>query len=1002
MSRGWAFLGATVVLGALATGAAALTLDAASVTIGGKQGATFRFRGRYTGALDAADPVVVTVDHAVLRVPLASFARKGKTLTYRGGRGAGRVSLLRLDLKRRRFVLDASGWPLDRIVGPFRLAVGSEDSTDCRLLQLGRRGKSAQTGGTSHKPQHLAVVTPTGADAGCDRLGTPHAVPVAVPAATATPVEFTVDLLAPTGVDTSSLRVVRADQSHATLCALAPAAGPLANRFTCTTTVTEAVPTTIPFAVEGRLGNATLLSPGATLAVVAPITDVAVNEVLAARVAAHDVWSDVEGRLGDSLPARMEAIRRLRAIDGILDADLSPDGSDIALRYATGWLGLLILNRPGDDAASPAPAVQALRTSPPLPPRPRGIFRSCDDGSGSGTLCCTPDRRDLLEGRTVLIWDPGFFTAALDDGAVAEAKFQEHACLGFTVTKIAGAAADVASVHQFPAYSTLVMSTHGGIDPYGRFLFATGERVTAETFQQHRADLDNGLVGIADIGQFSRSVIPVPKDGLFLVSEDYFTHRPVAGRFPENAIVYASACSSAAGHLANVFIGAFGAGAYFGFDRDVSQPYTTQQVAPQLFDGLLKHLRTTAKAYEKVTPKVDPFPFVEQDPVTNKKFLVHRFARFVHAGRDDIAYVDAPTVTPESPTLQPGEQAMLTVEAKGSGTCDLTHHWYNEGKHGHLEGGDDVQNTSTEMTYDAQAGAESGADGVGIEVFPPDSDEPIGVACDDVKVLAQCGDGVRQDPEECDGADAAACPGQCAADCTCTHGPPRVDVEIQGLVGNAGWQIVDADGTPPRIACPPTCSYVGTATGHGISRLRVFPADDPRTHDPPYDVASFTGCVGTTGLPAPGPSCFINGSTSAHVVVNLRYRPIVAVSMAGEAGQAPTVSGNPVDPFVGEAIGFACNGNQLLTQTCARHFPPGQGVGLGTASDNPPDSRFPIQLVSWDGPCAGQGIGPGGNQCTFVHGDADACITTTFRQPDGFGTTPRPFVGPTCPTGPGP
>jgi len=998
MSCGKVVLWAAIV-GLLAARTLALTLDAATVKIGGQQGDSFRLKGRFAGfSRDDVDPILIELDHATLRLPRAGFARKGKTLTFHGGRGAGRLSLLRLDLKRHRFVVTGSGWLLDRVTGPFPFAIGDENATDCRLLQLKRRGKAAQTGSGTSRPQRVAVVTPAGPDAGCDRLGIPRAMPVAVPAGTPTPVEITVDLLVGAGVDTTTLRVVRADGAGATLCALAPAGGPLPDRYTCTATITEAAPATIPFAVEGKMGSTTVLSPGATLTVVGPLTDDAIAKFVAAGGQASDIWRDTQLRLGDSLPARMETMRSLRAVEGVLDAELSPDGTDLVIRYATGWLGMLILSRAPEDAAPAAvvaPAVSGRR------PAPRGIFRSCDDGSGSGALCCTPNRRMLLEGRDVLIWDPGFFVARMDDGVVAETKLGEHACLGFQVTKIAGGAADVASVHQFPGFATLVLSTHAGVDGQGRVAFATAEQVTLDTVRLHADDLALGLLLSAQIGDFSRGVIALPRNGIFVVTEDYFTRR-VQGRFPENAIVYASACSSSAGNMPNVFVGAFGAGAYFGFDRSVSELYTTQEVAPQLFDGLLKDLRTTKDAYEQVTPKIDPYPVIETDPVTNKQVQVLHFARFTRAGRDDVAYVDDPHTTPEDPKLEPGEHATVRVEVKGSGTCDLTHHWYNEAQHGHLEGGDDVENTSAEMTYDAHAAAESGSDGIGVEVFPPDSDEPIGVACDDVTVLDQCGDGVKQDTEECDGSDAAACPGECSPDCTCQHQPPRVDVEVHTLVGSAGWKIVDANGQPPRVSCPPTCSYTGGPNGHGISQLRVFPVDDPRANDPPYDVVAIDGCKGTTGLPAPGPSCFLDGTTSAHIVVTLQYRPIIAVTMAGEAGQPPSVTGNPVAPLVGQAVGFACYGSQLQTQSCARHFPPGQGVELDTASDHPPDSRFPIELVSWDGPCAGQGIGPGGNQCTFTLGTTDTCITTTFRQPDGFVTTPQPYSGPTCPTGPGP
>jgi hypothetical protein len=55
---------------------------------------------------------------------------------------------------------------------------------------------------------------------------------------------------------------------------------------------------------------------------------------------------------------------------------------------------------------------------------------------------------------------------------------------------------------------------------------------------------------------------------------------------------------------------------------------------------------------------------------------------------------------------------------------------------------------------------------VGVEVLPPESDEPLGIACGEVIVDVRCGDGIRQGAEECDGAD-GPCPGSCTPACGC-------------------------------------------------------------------------------------------------------------------------------------------------------------------------------------------------------------------------------------------
>lgn len=993
----------TVILLALclslaAASAFALTVDSADVTAGGRQGDAFRIRGRFAGASIAnAETVVVAIDRAVLRLPASAFTRRRNVLTHRGGNGAGRLSLLRLDLRKGRFLVTARGWPIAALSSPFPLALGD----DCRMLALQARGKRPAT--RRRGRVRLGVVTPRGGDA-CGRLPVPRTMPVSIPAGTATAVTFTVDVAPDPGIDLASLRIVRADGPGDPLCTLAPQAGPFPNRLACTATVGEPEPTVLRLALEGTVGGATAVSPGLTLPVVGPFTADVAATIAGASAQVEQAWREAEQRLGDSLAARLEAIRTILTVPGILAASLGPDGRDIVLRYVTGWMGLLVLNRPPppDEATPPLGASSRARPAPRTP-TPRGIFRSCDDGSGSGAMCCTPDRRSLLEGRNVLVWNPGFFEAGRDDAVVIASTLREHACLGFQVTTIAGPAANVDSVHEFPKYATLVISSHAGVDEQGRVHLATGENVNDPgNLVRHQADADRGLLGVAMFGEFSRSIRVAPKPAVFTVTEDYFTHKPVGGRFPENAIVYASACYSTAGAMPAVFTGAFGAGAYYGFDRSVSQRWTTEQVAPQLFDGLLRHLRTTKRAFDEVSPKVDPFPIAERDPVLDKVILFYYGALFQRFGRDDIAYVDAPKLSPESPRLTGGQQQTLTVEVDGKGTCELTHHWHNQAEHGHLDGGDDVEGTRTEMTYQAVARPEGGSDGVGAEVLPPDSEEPIGVACNDVTVVAACGDGVRQETEVCDREDATACPARCRPDCTCEPEPAAIVVEVEGLAPGVAWQIREPDRAEPRIACPPNCSYGNPGGPHGITQLRVFPVDDPRTGDPPYDVVAFTGCSGTTALPAPGASCFLAGD-EPRVVVTLQYRPIIAVTFGGEAGQAPVVSGNPTQPLTGQATGFACGATQPRVQSCARHFPVGSGVALQTSSDDPPTAGFAIELVSWDGPCAGQGIGPGVNRCFFVMGSADTCITATFRKPPRFGgITATPYSGPTCPTGPAP
>jgi hypothetical protein len=231
---------------------------------------------------------------------------------------------------------------------------------------------------------------------------------------------------------------------------------------------------------------------------------------------------------------------------------------------------------------------------------------------------------------------------------------------------------------------------------------------------------------------------------------------------------------------------------------------------------------------------------------------------------------------------------------------------------------------------------------------------------------------------------------------------PGVSVQIVGLPAGIDWQIVDAlppPGAPPRIDCPGTCEYDSPNDTLGISSLRVFPGVDPRTNDAPFDIVSMDGCVGTTALPATNGSCSLDSQSEEHhtVVVTLRYRPVLAVTYAGSSGAAPTINVNPLPGFPSDGAGFSCRPFDTTPHTCARHYPPAAPVLLRTFSHD--GGAFDSELVSWDGPCAGQGIGPGMNDCNLVTLDVDTCITATWRKTPGALGDAVALPGQPCPTG---
>jgi hypothetical protein len=465
--------------------------------------------------------------------------------------------------------------------------------------------------------------------------------------------------------------------------------------------------------------------------VVAPLGDRDFALVQSADAAVAQLWSGISRRLGDTLEARVELVRALEDVPGILDAALGPDGVDVAYRFTTGWLGLLILNRPDAGVAAPAPAAHPRTASPAVSGAAisRGIFKTCGPGTPPDAICCdVPERRLPLLGRRVLVWATGFFRPGLDDGPIVEDTFRGFGCLGHTIEKITGGMADVASVARFKSADTLVISTHGGVDSFDGVVIATSEE-QSDTRNRHYAELlDAGLLAKVHAGNHNTGAdVPV-----YAVADVYVQTLP--GSFPERAIVYASHCYSGYNRNPRTYLDS-GAGIFLGYDWKVTDAYTVG-VAKQLFDGLLKRFKTVGDAYESVTPKTDRQTQTGSIPgADGKRQYITKAANFIRDGETRIAYVGQPDVSPDTSMVPAGGTATLETTVEGEGDCDLTYHWHNSGDAGHLDGGNDFQTTSSSTTYTAEHEPEDDDDQVGVELLSPDGNDPIGASCADAMVV---------------------------------------------------------------------------------------------------------------------------------------------------------------------------------------------------------------------------------------------------------------------------
>lgn len=742
MSR---LLPALVLLLSVAS-AHALTVDAARLQLGGKRGDTFRLQGRFDGgSLATADMVAFRLDTIAIGIPRSAFTQKKSILTFKGAKGSRSLGLLRLDLKKGTFLATGRAWPLASLTSPFAVAVGA----DCGMVVVAQKGKKPRTTG-----KRMLVQQPSARAPGGCGLGTPQLRPITARVGVPTALEVVVPVA---GGEATSLQLRRAGSGDA-LCTLAPVDGD-ATRQGCTVTISEAAPTTAQLWVEGRGSGGRTTSPGVSLPVLPEATDDEVAATNAAIEHARQVWLDARARLGDVFEARMDAIATLLTVPGIADAGLSANGVDIVLRFATGWEGFLILNRPVDGQVQPAPSVRRAPAPAARRPAPRGVFRSCGDGED---VCCPIDQRTMQERRDVVLFKPGFIPSDSDDAVEVERILTTAgACLGFQITRITGDEANIDSLSRLSDFSTVVISTHGTMSK---------DRRTRICVSQKRESYSRGIRRLLYDGDAGLALDPYATldFGALCISEDYMRRLP--GRFPEHAIVYASYCYSAARGMPAAFLGR-GAGTFYGYDLSAGYVWTRDVLAPALWNGLVKDFLTTGKAYDTIDPKTDPadWGWTYPNPEDPTKYVhIPGHARVLLLGDPNVAYVGRPELAVSADQIRGGDQATFELEVPGAESCELTNHWHNTADYGHLDGGDDVETSETSYTFTARDDAFGGSDGIGVEVLPKDGEEPVGVACSGVFVSSTCGDAIWQpDYEQCDGLDSLGCPAGCNPDCTC-------------------------------------------------------------------------------------------------------------------------------------------------------------------------------------------------------------------------------------------
>jgi hypothetical protein len=553
------------------------------------------FQGTFSGlSFSTAQSIVLSVGQFSGTIPISGFTRQEGTnvYTYQDSTGTSPfwVSSLTLDLDAQTFTARASGIVLGGLPNPFPVELGTDQGTGCATARVGQSNP-----GTFE-------LTGTG---GCVIQDPPLVDPPVVLAGTPTTVAISVTIAAGAILDPTSVVLYRADGDAQ------PAGDPLCRltvdptgTFSCMVSINEPAPVTIPLLVQALSGGQALVAPGFSLQVAGPIGDADMQQLSDIQNIMSQSAVNVT-QYGDSVQLRVMAMTALRSYfarePGLTGqaVSLCPDGLSIGVRLDSGLAVVLaledladLLHTSADSAASIRHHSRAEAAAARLQPaqRPKSAERAAlTPRDSSGPPQCGQYQRDVVQNNKVLLWDPGltFFLEPWDGSPEILAPLINSKCPKLDVKPLRGSDATIQALDDFPSYGTVVMVTHGGIDPNRHYFFISGD-VSILKFNYY-GDA-NTTVGISC---FPYGDVTHPLFGCFL---HVYANSPHV-RALNKGILYAAFCYSYNGQMISKFAPFGSQNAYYGFENATYEA-DLSSVGAALFDSLVNHYNATGPALQ--------------------------------------------------------------------------------------------------------------------------------------------------------------------------------------------------------------------------------------------------------------------------------------------------------------------------------------------------------------------------------------------------------------------
>jgi hypothetical protein len=459
----------------------AMSVSSAGLNINPAATDGFNVSGSFSGiTLAGAQALVFSVGQFGAAIPLNAFVQQPGTNVYQYNDATGLspywVSSLTIDLDSNLFTATASGIVLTGLTNPFPVQVGTDAASACGMVTVqGVSPGQYQLNPTSAGSQPCAIPAPPVAD--------PPAVPVGATA------RITVTITA-SGLDAQSAMLYLADDNAQ------PLGDPLCTfsdngdgTLSCAASFNEANTGAIPLIVQATVAGQPVAAPGFSIQAVAPLTDADMQQLSYVHNIMLTAGDQAYSQYGDSVQARIQVLSALRQYmqpaPGLTGQPvvLSLDGSEIGVICDSGLPAIYVMGDPDDAdlSGAAAPAVHRPRPAMIAAKRQRAVAPMGETANRARPAARAPQQcgdfqRDIVGGDEVLVWDPGsLFFGQGDAAPYIGSILQNSKCPDFQVKTISGAAATVASISQFLNYATIIMNTHGGVDPNNHFLIVSGE-----------------------------------------------------------------------------------------------------------------------------------------------------------------------------------------------------------------------------------------------------------------------------------------------------------------------------------------------------------------------------------------------------------------------------------------------------------------------------------------------------------------------------------------------